>query len=145
MGLDMYLKKKHYIGAEYEHRNVEAAIEITINKRRVGIDPNKVSEIVESAGYWRKCNQIHKWFVDNVQKGVDDCKEYYVSMKQLHELRDLCQKVLDTKDASLLPPASGFFFGSTEVDEYYFGDLQDTIKIINALKSDGDYYYRSSW
>lgn len=29
MGLDMYLKKHTYIGAQYEHRNVNGKIEIT--------------------------------------------------------------------------------------------------------------------
>ncbi len=51
--------------------------------------------------YWRKANHIHKWFVDNVQEGNDDCGTYDVSIEQLTELRDLCKKVLDT--ANLVP------------------------------------------
>ena len=39
----------------------------------------------EEVGYWRKANQIHKWFVDNVQDGVDDCGEYKVTKEQLIE------------------------------------------------------------
>ena len=41
--------------------------------------------------YWRKANAIHKWFVENVQEGVDDCGEYEVTVEQLTELRDLCK------------------------------------------------------
>ena len=26
-----------------------------------------------TCAYWRKANQIHAWFVDNVQQGNDDC------------------------------------------------------------------------
>ena len=49
-------------------------------------------------GYWRKANAIHKWFVDNVQDGIDDCKNYFVDPSQLEELRELCQEVLDNHE-----------------------------------------------
>jgi len=46
-----------------------------------------------------------------------------------------------------LPTGSGFFFGSTNYDEYYFGDLNDTIGIITrCLESKFDYFeYQASW
>ena len=56
-----------------------------------------------------------------------------------------CAKVLETKCTSLLPTQSGFFFGSTEIDDYYYQDLEETIRIINSLNPNGDYYYQSSW
>jgi hypothetical protein len=145
MGLDMYLSKKTFIGAEYKHRNVKGKIDIKINDVPVKIDFKQVSYIIESVGYWRKANAIHAWFVKNVQDGVDECQESYVSYEQLIELRDLCKKVIKTKNAELLPPQAGFFFGSTEVDEYYMEDLKETVKIINALDPDGEYVYRASW
>lgn len=100
-------------------------------------------------GYWRKANAIHKWFVDNVQDGIDDCKNYFVDPSQLEELRELCQEVLDNheKAKELLPTQSGFFFGPTEYDEWYFNDLRDTIEIIDwALDQNFSYFsYDSSW
>lgn len=48
----------------------------------------------------------------------------------------------------LLPPTSGFFFGSTAVDEYYIDDLQKTIAIIDktlALPNNWWIEYQSSW
>lgn len=45
--------------------------------------------------YWRKANHIHKWFVDHVQGGNDDCGTYPVEVDQLIELRDACRKVLE--------------------------------------------------
>ena len=48
-----------------------------------------------TAIYWRKANHIHNWFVENVQYGDDDCGLYEVSVEQLMELRDVCQKVID--------------------------------------------------
>jgi len=77
--------------------------------------------------------------------GKDDCQESYVTYEQLMELKALCEEVLKTKDASKLPPTSGFFFGSTEVDEYYFQDLEDTIKQLSGLDPEGSYYYQASW
>ena len=55
--------------------------------------------LFDNVGYWRKANQIHAWFVENVQNGCDDCKAYEVSEEQLEELLDICKRV---KDASKL-------------------------------------------
>lgn len=46
--------------------------------------------------YWRKANEIHRWFVENVQSGNDDCGTYEVSVEQLGELRDAVDKVLNS-------------------------------------------------
>jgi cysteine desulfurase len=47
------------------------------------------------AVYWRKANQIHAWFVQNVQEGVDECERHWVPREKLVELRDLCLDVLE--------------------------------------------------
>lgn len=145
MGLDMYLMKKTYIGAYYKHRKVTATIEIFLDGKRVNIDPTKISEISERSAYWRKSNQIHKWFVDNIQGGEDNCQESYVEYDSLMKLKALCERVIETKDASELPPASGFFFGSTELDEYYWQDLKETVSMLTDLDPKGAYYYQASW
>ena len=48
---------------------------------------------------------------------------------------------------SLLPSKSGFFFGSTEYDEYYLQDLKETVEMLEPLLNDehGDFIYRASW
>lgn len=102
MGLDMYLTRKIFIGAEYEHRKVEADINITIMGKPVKIDPKKISYIQESAMYWRKANHIHQWFVDHVQDGDDNCKEYDVSREELQKLLDTCKEVAESlKDSPI--------------------------------------------
>jgi len=48
----------------------------------------------------------------------------------------------------LLPTTSGCFFGGEEYDEYYFGDLKETIEIIDKCLNLPEYWsfrYRSSW
>ena len=53
-----------------------------------------------------------------------------------------------SKASKLLPSTSGFFFGSTDYDEWYFGNVQYTITLIeNLLKVNDvmDVYYQASW
>lgn len=143
MGLDMYLLKKTYIGNNFKKLEEQVKIEID------GVQQKRVSQIVEDVGYWRKANQIHSWFVKNVQNGNDNCGEYYVSEDKIKELLSLTNKVLNdhTKAESLLPAQEGFFFGSIEYDKYYFQDLLNTKEILEAVLSDknGEFYYHSSW
>jgi len=76
--------------------------------------------------------------------------EQQVKIEPGGTLRELCQRAIDTRDGSLIPPQGGFFFGSTEIDEYYWQDLKETIEILDALDLDSkdynvDYEYHSSW
>lgn len=138
--------------------------------------------------YWRKANQIHKWFVDNVQQGKDDCGDYKVEYRHLSELLGIVTAILDkvklvegmvnngysykknifgklkkvyNKEKGLvidnkkyckkmLPTADGFFFGSTEYDEYYYRDLEYTKEVLTKILENYDFdketlIYHSSW
>lgn len=137
MGLDMYLNAKHYLLENIDLPQV----------------PRPIKMIVCEAIYWRKANAIHAWFVKNIQDGVDECLVYEVSHEQLKELQDCCKEVLANheKAPELLPTQSGFFFGSTGYDEWYFEDLEYTIKAIDQTFKDfpeSDWWsfeYQSSW
>ena len=156
MGLDMYLTGKRYISKHFNEGDTERAEaiqklfpELKDRKGRWG-DASPVKEVKIEAGYWRKANAIHKWFVDNVQGGTDDCGSYYVSREQLEELKKLCEKVLAFRHLAVecLPAQSGFFFGGTDYDEWYFADLENTVKIIDdclALPESWEFEYQSSW
>lgn len=53
--------------------------------------------IHEEVGYWRKANQIHNWFVENIQDGVDDCHYHReVTEEDLNDLLIVCERVLDS-------------------------------------------------
>lgn len=122
----------------------------------------------EEVGYWRKANQIHRWFVEHVQGGVDDCDYHDEATKEtLEELLDVCKRVLvscelvnyrfdenddqilvledvkHVKDSSiakeLLPSVSGFFFGNTEYNERYIDDIKNTIDIITKVLETTDF------
>ena len=104
-------------------------------------------------GYWRKANAIHKWFVDICAQGEDNCLPIYVSKAELKALRELVEEVLTHKDKanSLLPTEEGFFFGTTEYDNWYFQDLEYTKqlldKVIPFLEEHQEYevIYQASW
>jgi len=146
----MYLYKKTYV-KHWEHNgDNNYKVEVSKAGKPVNIDPKKVTYIVEEAGYWRKANQIHNWFVENVQNGKDECQESYVSREQLEELLGVCRivKIDKEKAEQLLPTQSGFFFGGTEYDEYYYQDIDNTIEILEEALSDesaDDFAYRASW
>lgn len=108
--------------------------------------------LFEEVGYWRKANAIHRWFVENVQDGVDDCGKYEVEKEKLEELLAYCKEDLEdmSRAKELLPTMEGFFFGSTEYDEWYFEDIKDTIKILEKVLEETDFdrqmiTYQSSW
>lgn len=156
MGLDMYLTGKRYLSkylnAEDEviaENIAEQLPELKGRKSRFG-DISPVKEVQIEAGYWRKANAIHSWFVKHVQDGEDECRPHYVSREQLKELRDVCQQILKKRKLApeLLPTASGFFFGSTDYDNWYFDDINQTIQIIDdalTLPDSWEFEYRSSW
>lgn len=184
MGLDMYLTKETYV-KNWDHMQPPERHEVIVKKGGevlTSIKPERVSYVKEQVAYWRKANQIHNWFVKNVQEGEDDCGEYDVSREQLAQLVAACKQVLDTVETvdgeikegttfhgdgrvenhtrigpvvaqkaiaeSVLPTVPGFFFGSTDYDEYYIRDLQDTVTQLEPLLTepgDGSFSYHSSW
>tara|TARA_R100000365_G_C2707526_1_gene43980 strand:+ start:30 stop:530 length:501 start_codon:yes stop_codon:yes gene_type:complete len=60
-----------------------------------GVKAERLSYVEEEVMYWRKANHIHKWFVDNVQSGEDNCERYFVSEENLRQLLDVCNKVIE--------------------------------------------------
>lgn len=134
MGLDMYLQrvykptKQQFIDA-YE---------------------NKLSGVL----YWRKANAIHGFFIREGKleaNGAKDVGYYVVNRETLRHLVDLIDKVLNDHSLakSLLPTQDGFFFGSTEYDDWYFSDLKDTKSLVVAelelVPEQQVWFYYASW
>ncbi len=146
MGLDMYLNAKRFLWYSED--------ELADNIKRNFPDlPEhmRVKEVTIEAMYWRKANAIHKWFVDTVQGGEDNCQEFEVSLAQLEELLEVIEQVLENPDRAgeLLPPQAGFFFGGTDMDQWYWDDLKQTQSRLQELFTrdwkSWDFYYRASW
>lgn len=149
MGLDMYLYARDYIsGYDFSSTDerVDALAVMTVAQRRGFPTPTSPSvEIQVEVAYWRKANHIHNWFVKNVQNGVDECQYSYVSRSQLKEL---CVDLLKDRDPDkALSTQLGFFFGSTEYDEFYWHNIENTVSQLEPLLENDnvEYYYCSSW
>ncbi len=155
MGLDQYLSAKKwtsdtdFLGAERKvlHAKLKEAIGDATTHQSGNI---KSISVEMEVCYWRKVNAVHQWFVDNCQGGNDNCQQSYVSREKLEQLLGGCKEVLANRDKAdqILPTASGFFFGSTDYDEYYFYDIEDTVQQLEtalALDDTWDFYYQASW
>lgn len=141
MGLDMYLKCNSKVLTEKMHESAPYGEYITDYYTRTGV-----------VVYWRKANAIHKWLVDHVQDGNDDCGTYEVSYETLYELMTICECILEEcplveepsdtslgkignvkRATELLPTTDGFFFGGTDYDGIYHADVEWTAKQLRKL------------
>lgn len=165
MGLDMYLRAKRYVNkidwnALQNNDSLSySSPEAILPQFKSVVDSADLAdlatdvcgaEVSVTCAYWRKANQIHGWFVKHVQNNEDDCREYYVSKDKLIELREVCRKALFNKDPKEIMPTAGFFFGSDDVDQYYWEDIKHTIKKLDKVINHKDFdelsfYYQSSW
>ena len=178
MGLDMYLYKTKRVEGltSKDYREISSCVYEKEDELRAGaklqdlLPEIKGAEIIQEAiaergthihwlsileeiGYWRKANAIHGWFVQNCQGGIDECQlSDEVTEEKIEELLKLCNEVLDgTKNPKrLLPTQSGFFFGSTNYDEWYLDDIRNTIEILSEVLENTDFeteiiFYNSSW
>ena len=71
--------------------------------------------------YFRKVNFLLPFF------GYEEnCSDIEIDKCQIEDLVDACKAVLEdhSKAEELLPTTDGFFFGSTEYDDWYFGDVE---------------------
>lgn len=158
MGLDMYLERRLEIlgwyGKSTRRVSLEAVGEAGETLERLDMEKQRLA-VEEEVAYWRKANAIHHWFVQHCQDGVDDCRPAYVASDQLETLLELCKLVKENPDraADLLPTEGGFFFGSTEYDDWYFEDINNTITMLTEIletekgitNANISYYYQSSW
>ena len=154
MGLDMYLYATHYFHSKSEKEGYNLAVkalgaEEFLSKH--SCSPMGFVDVKMEVAYWRKANAIHKYFVDNLQGGKDECQTTEVSRSELQDLLDICKEVMEdrSKAEKLLPTQSGFFFGSTEYDEYYYDDIELTIKQLTSILENAPshwfFEYSSSW
>ena len=157
MGLDMFLYRQNKQLNQKICDDENCSPVQALNKSIESYYKNHINEIpvelnYKECVYWRKANHIHNWFVENVQKGNDDCDYYLVTVEQLELLLALCRVVQgDFKKAeSVLPTVKGFSFGSTNYDSRYLADIENTVDILSDLLSDKTIkldliFYHSSW
>ena len=140
MGLDMYMEKK---------------------LKTDNFDYNNMTEVA----YWRKANQIREWIVVNCGYNPNSNTEYFLMTKeQLKKLYTDCKDIIERYEREgeeittelinycneVMPTKSGFFFGNTAIDEWYFEDIENTLRqvadiLINTDFDKEDIYYYEWW
>ena len=88
----------------------------------------------EYDAYFRKVNFVFAYY-QNIGKMVDDCYAF-TDADDIDDLISRCERVLkDHKQADyLLPTQSGFFFGSTDYDKWYFDDVKDCLRQMKKFR-----------
>ena len=82
----------------------------------------------EYDAYFRKVNFLFKYYEDR-GKMYDQCYAF-TDADDIDDIIDRCKRILEHHDLaySLLPTQSGFFFGSTDYDNWYYDDIKDCLK-----------------
>jgi len=107
----------------------------------------------EEVAYWRKANQIHHWFVENLHNGQDETLFTEIVTKQnLEDLYNLCLKVLINKNNphDSLPTRGESFFGTYGYDDFYYRQIEDTKTLLENLLDNFNFethylIYQCSW
>jgi len=156
MGLDMYLYAKQFVSSsawskEEDCKKLKSIARLRKGTKFLDSDDLQCAEVKLQLAYWRKANQIHKYFVDRCGGGKDECQDTYVERDHLEDLLWRCETVMKdhSRAEELLPAQSGFFFGSTEYDEWYYQNLEHTIPLLKKILKDApeewEFEYRASW
>lgn len=116
----------------------------------MGLDMYLYAKETHQVASWRKANAIHGWIINHTN-AIDDCTPITLEMHDLIELHNVCKEVLlnPEKAEDLLPPTSGFFFGGTEIDEWYWDSIKETVDTISTIidqsVEDATFEYQASW
>ena len=101
----------------------------------MGLDIYFTKMKTSNVGYFRKVNFLVRYFAD-LGFDVENQVPFRITKDDVLELLDRCNRVLENHELAeeLLPTVSGFFFGSTDYDEWYFEDVEAVKYYIEILK-----------
>lgn len=118
--------------AKYNDDELTSEVVVTVPKKTgyAGDYFNMGKFESKNVAYFRKVNFLLPFF------GYEEnCSDIEIDKYQVEDLVNACQTILDTLKTSgtqvatevaneMLPTEGGFFFGSTEYDEWYFKDVE---------------------
>ena len=106
-------------------------------------------------GYFRKFNALHSYIVKTFANGIDNCQDIILYKEDVEQIKKVLDDVLNAhqqveKAKELLPTQSGFFFGGTDYDEFYFEDVKDAADLMQNFLDNFDFdkyqlVYQVSW
>ena len=102
--------------------------------------------IFTEIAYWRKANEIHNYFVEYVQHGVDDCGTYDVSKKQLEDLLYKCKEVERIAALEKSKVVNGYTFeNGKEIPMYEDGEvIVNAEEVAAILPTKGGFFFGST-
>ena len=100
MGLDMYLKLGEYHTISKDGKSIGEMGNIPLDWDEY--DCSNLVEVLRNVCYWRKENAVHKFFVDKLADGKDDCSLLPCPKDVLRELRERCYKILNSLDGRVI-------------------------------------------
>ena len=121
--------------SEDEKKKIQKEVSDWYDKR-----PEMAAHGISDIGYFRKVNFLMTFF--NYE---GNCEFKEIAKYELEDLVERCNAVLTAsnrkeKAEDLLPTQSGFFYGSTEYDEYYYEDVKEVRDwasgVLNDLKDE---------
>lgn len=140
MGLDSYFYKKK---STYEHPQA--------TKENPFAGPHRITTVLDEVGYYRKFNALHAYIVEQFADGADLCQPIELSKDNVYTILEILTTIRDDhSQAYLMPPTGGFFFGSTDVDEWYFRAVEDAVQLFGKFLAEIDFeteglVYQASW
>ena len=96
--------------------------------------------------YWRKANSIHNWILKETgtpsdfnvnDNGIELTKD--ILIKFVEQAETVLRDKSDETSARLIPSCSGFFFGNTAYDEWYYKDIESTAEKFKQLINTFDF------
>lgn len=87
----------------------------------------------EELGYFRKVNFLVQFFEDRGYE-IENCVPITITKEDAYDLKECCEQVLGRSHIlarTYLPTCAGFFFGSTDYDEYYFESVDRVLDFCN--------------
>jgi len=89
---------------------------------------------LEYDAYFRKVNFLFKYYEDRGK--MYDQYYAFTDADDIDDIIDRCERVLKNHELAneLLPTQSGFFFGGTDYDDWYFSDVKDCLKQMKAYR-----------
>ena len=155
MGLDIYLLHKVYIGAGCGSPwlKIEGTVDIRKNGKNVPVELNRILEITECVGYWRKFTPLHQWMLENALSGENDCQEHVISQGVISMLKADCEKIISAKkdwiaQAKEVFPYLHFEKADPDQLEEFLSEIRYTYQILLDLPEeypDAVYCYKASW
>ena len=119
------------INAEYRKPDSEFSAERANELKKEYDEINPWNEVA----YFRKVNFLLPFF------GYEEnCSDLEIDKYQVEDLIEACKAVLEdhSKAEELLPTMPGFFFGNTEYNDWYFGDVERVKTTFENILEDFD-------